>query len=123
MTDNILLGLELDKAVAEKVMELETSQCTDTRDWYVFTNDNRSSLMPPYSTQIAAAWQVVEKLAARGQRIELSYDPDANGDWWCCFIWLSVQEDDNYVGGVGDTAAEAICRGVVATAETKWPCS
>jgi hypothetical protein len=55
-------GLELDILVAEKVMGFRD---TDAGQYF------SASAVPPYSTDIAAAWQVVEKLALQNIRIEL----------------------------------------------------
>lgn len=55
--------------------------------------------MSRYSTDIEAAWQVVEKLMFQYHDINLRYEPDF--DVWICKTTTSKAQ--------GDTAPEAIC--------------
>jgi hypothetical protein len=65
--------------------------------------------VPHYSTDIAAAWQVVEHLFTRGLRLSLNA---FGGDpWWAEFA------DEGYEHGAqapADTAPLAICRAALA---------
>lgn len=65
-----------------------------------------------YSTDIAAAWLVVEKLAAQGLR--LSLDAFGGDPWWAEFA------DEKWERGAqatAPTAPEAICRAALAAME------
>lgn len=75
--------------------------------------------VPSYSSDIAAAWQVVEKL--RSQRIDVMVYQgerdiipedlkDENDRRWECALWWSVDGDHRETTQYGDTAPEAICR-------------
>lgn len=66
---------------------------------------------PAYTTDIAAAWQVVEKMLQRGV-IDGLY-PAYDGDkflHWCCVTDI----DGNRQGHTADTAPLAICRAALA---------
>lgn len=54
-------GRDLDRLVAEKVMGLEVHKQADV--WLI--NSGTGKAVPHYSTDIAAAWKVVEKLHAQ----------------------------------------------------------
>lgn len=58
-------GRELDALVAEKVMGWEVDRSANRLIWlFVAPNGKRGdiTICPPYSTDIAAAWQVVERM-------------------------------------------------------------
>jgi len=66
--------------------------------------DAERSPVPHYSTDIAAAWLVVEKLAAQGLR--LSLDAFGGDPWWVEFA------DEQWARGAqatANTAPHAIC--------------
>ena len=70
------------------------------------------STFPRYSTDMAAAWLVVEKLAAQGLR--LSLDAFGGDPWWAEFA------DEKWERGAqatAPTAPEAICRAALAAME------
>ncbi len=78
-------GRELDALVAEKVMGYETVY--SGANYYV---ERTYSPVPLYSTDISAAWEVVEKLACMKDEVNVFYDcgawfcntgVDANGEW------------------------------------------
>lgn len=58
-----------------------------------------------YSTDIAAAWKVVERMMAQGWGYELS---DMTDDWHS-MLFIHHDPDDGANAG-GETPAEAICR-------------
>ncbi len=62
-----------------------------------------------YSTNIAAAWRVLEKLIAEGLDVDLSMEANSDGadDVWCCILWRGGHEIVRYHCG---TAPLAICR-------------
>lgn len=66
----------------------------------------------PYSTDIAAAWQVVEKLRGRFQHLCLTHKGH-----WHVIMWKD--EESPIIAASGDTAPEAICRAALATREDR----
>ena len=117
-------GRELDALVAERVMGLdvvmnpESAMCVGCRvsgggAWVVIEYDyhewGHKVVRPlPYSTDIAAAWEVVEKLEADGiGRLELvRLGWDWNRVWRATFFSTALTEG---VTGKADTAPLAIC--------------
>ena len=91
-------GRALDQLIAERVMG---HTLTLDRIWA------NNMPIPCYSTDIAAAWLIVEKM--RNPDFRLSKD----GDWACCFGGTI-----SYCG-FADTAPLAICRAAMAALETK----
>lgn len=76
--------------------------------------DIQPTFLPPYSTSIAAAWEVVEKLKADGWDIHLDsvgFNNDIEGEWRT-FFSLDDESGDQcaWVHEDGDTAAESICK-------------
>ena len=63
----------------------------------------KARVMPYYSTDISAAWQVVEKLVKR-YVFDLYFDDV--GDCWVCKLFDGQQEYKGY----GQAAPEAICK-------------
>ena len=68
-----------------------------------------------YSTSIAAAWEVVEKLKADGWDIHLDsvgFNNDIEGEWRTFFNYDAegVAARQHHVYEDGDTAAESICK-------------
>lgn len=127
-TSGVGVGRELDALVAERVMGWEQHDFHHVGDfvrpdaWRRFAENGhfahhiqphewmRWQDVPAYSTDIAAAWQVVEKMKAEGY--EACIDSDSDGDWSVIFtmngegIWCSVKKD----------APLAICRAALAVA-------
>lgn len=104
-------GRELDALVAEKVMGLKHVFNADlTEGWIDIDTVCRS--LPSYSTDIAAAWKVVEKLQAYNpfwdadgfMEFDLSPTSGVDGErgWTCNF------GDDN-TRAYASTAPHAIC--------------
>lgn len=133
-------GRELDVLVAEKVMgnayeeygfrypdhlatkggeeswgnspEYTIAKCRN----YGGTLLKRLAAPEPYSQEIAAAWEVVERLLMRGEKLSIYCDPDAPGP--------DLVESDRFTVAwpVGDnvsarTAPEAICKAAIITLE------
>ena len=101
-------GRELDALVAEKVMGLErVGYLYKYREYTESPGHGNMSEkdIPPYSTSIAAAWEVVEKLAYEGKAafaLEfLKYEPKT----WVAEFGIGVFDE-----GKADTAPLAICR-------------
>lgn len=104
-------GRELDALVAEKVMGWKYSQHAMT--WYPPGLHPAQNMLDhdilAFSTDIAAAWTVVEKL----RNFKHPQDPDSNFtifQWWdggyaAGWTWHEVEYDMVY----GDTAPHVIC--------------
>lgn len=119
MTDH-QAGLELDALIAEKVMGYERWE----EDLWVATSDGFADELPHFSTDIAAAWEVVEKMRVQG--VHLGVAPWGKDEWEAfekmdhlneARQWVSSRGDDCvHVFGV-DTAPLAICRAALAAVE------
>lgn len=93
------MSRKIDTLVAEHVMSLEL------RDGLVDMSEELNSKgcwrePKPYSTDIAAAWEVLEKYLAEGNDIELMYCKEY-GCWNACLVDIAAEN--------GDTAPLAIC--------------
>jgi hypothetical protein len=124
-------GRELDALIAEKVMGFKWRTSKHSGYRYLFPPGHRSNLftdsigneplygdwddcVPAYSTDIAAAWQVVEKLCADAHNF--SFDSGAFGPgsdwqnkidkWTVCFDDYTTVEVHSYA----PTMPLAICR-------------
>jgi hypothetical protein len=145
MKSNLKCGRELDKLIAESVMDLETGSIGDRL--IVMTVGGcgthacqklHPKTMPEYSTDIAAAWEVVEKLRLSGLTVDINAYPE-NREWleppyegakaqewkltksatyYMCRIskynedfaaWVCYTEDE------GDSPAHAICLAALKT--------
>ncbi len=123
-------GPELDALVAEKVMGLEVSWWSlhphpDPDEWHeVLLPDDKGDMptrqvggpggrtVSPYSTSIAAAWEVVEKFVSHG-----------------CAAWVEGDGHTGYRAGCtsqrgrfeaeGETAPHAICLAALKAVETQ----
>ncbi len=110
-------GRELDCTVAEKVMKLETehtrgSECA--KQITLYRTGSFFGAPPAYSTDIAAAWQVVEKMTERYHwRIVSPFDPRQED----CRLWFAGLTPHSCSGWNGrpdyeegaETPALAIC--------------
>ncbi len=90
-------GRELDALVAEKVMGQYFRN-----EWYKLYNDT----IPCYSTDISAAWKVVEKI--KKEFVGIS-DPLNCNIWECSFTFKT--------SALGETAPLAICRAALLAME------
>ena len=115
----MVAGRELDAYVAEKVMgRLKPEgdiarmglgfhpQGHETRYWSISTADSKRSWYyegPQYSTDIAAAWEVVEKMHSRDFSMMAEWD-DEDRMW---FVGFSNKE--SYKADEAATAPLAIC--------------
>lgn len=100
---------ELDALIAERVMRLEDVQRGSDwtgLDWEYFDGAGTGATLeiPEYSTDIAAAWLVVEKLLKDGKEVYLSADKALFSEG---FRW--VFQIRGVAGGLAPTAPEAIC--------------
>lgn len=132
-------GRELDALVAEKVMgwtKLLTPEGEQIFDYWrspePYMRNCTSDDIPQYSTDIAAAWQVIDKLTAgdetdedpiqltRGHRLRRLYSSadwhsGRNSGWWALF----VTDGTPGYGAYGDTAPHAICLAALAAVGVK----
>lgn len=111
-------GRELDALVAERVMELpqvervgERLQCRND----LLAREHGGtwrSVVPEYSTEIAAAMQVTEKMLTDEWEVEITSNDYRTRRKW--FVRFS-KDGDGYEGGHGaDSLTEAICRAALA---------
>jgi hypothetical protein len=103
-------GRELDALVAEKVMKLHLAEWADEGDWWVTSDPHNPAgnyedqatfwtQLPCYSTDIGAAWGVVESPACEGgHKFQLVQE---HGVWTA--VISGIAEAD------ADTAPLAIC--------------
>ena len=104
------VGVELDAAVEDEVMAL------DLATGAVCFKELDVNEIPHYSTDIAAAWEVVEKLG----EMDLSFAPDdREGTWDCSFGWDGSENNPTCV--YAPTASEAICRSALLAVGAKLP--
>ena len=108
---------EIDALIAKKVMGYEPSEFTHwpcgkarspnqlywRKDGKLFMFDN----LPHYSTDIAAAWQVVEKIKGKYRGVEIGY---RLGGWFCQIEDGTSDIDERYIAQAeADTAPLSIC--------------
>lgn len=79
-------------------------------------DDGRLSTCPRYSTDIAAAWEVVEALAARYLEVEV-HQGSASPQRWC--IVRNALQSGYLAEGSADTAPLAICRAALSALEPR----
>jgi hypothetical protein len=127
-------GRELDALVAEKVMGktiiyLRTALLD--REPFIECDPEQGShlsLLPWYSTDIAAAWEVVEKLASvvyeaadsSWQQTVRVYSCPTAANCWHCEISREFGRGENCLA-TGDTASEAICLAALAAVGVEVP--
>lgn len=99
-------GRELDALIAEKVIGTpskdiqEWTECYNHNSWYI----QRFDLLPRYSTDMTAAWEVVDTLFKDGWRLELLGSEVLGDDMGGYDVYFSCK-----AGVRGDTAPHAIC--------------
>jgi len=97
-------GHGLDALIAEKVMGLDISGA----DFFLNESGGISHDIKPYSSDISAAWEVVEKLASLNHSISIVYGP----------IGAQVQIYNDFEPFNTDTAPHAICLAALKVTET-----
>ena len=119
-------GRELDALVAEKVMQLAPRQWRsicfvddhelDARVWCYDccgSVGEQGQVPEHYSTDIAAAWQVVEMLYKRGFGVGVVMQH--GWDTACeCIVFKTSIVDDDTIHASADTAPHAICLAALA---------
>ncbi len=117
-------GRELDALVAEKVMgekPPEGSHYEGGGDWTTFRwiQDwacETRHWPPQYSTNISAAWEVVEKFTEAFADLDLTVE---KGVWECVFDTREIVPRHFLAGA--DTAPHAICLAALAAVARKLP--
>jgi len=106
-----LEGRELDAAVAEHVMGWTNVIYSDiTAAPKGVRPDGLPDAVPHYSEDIAAAWQVVERLTAMGYQFELAFVPRYEPEPWLALFFVPPRRPAPASSAFAATAAEAICR-------------
>ena len=107
-------GHELDALIAEKVMGFAVKLWPHTDRLFVAERGNGTQiLLPAYSTDIAAAWEVVEKLGERFHaRLLTPFIRSGDNHYWCGFTPLGMTGFNGRPDyeAVAETAPLAICR-------------
>lgn len=123
---DVSAGRELDALVAERVFGWSVERQAGNSPWLVGHGRNRWTRIEnhPFSTDIAAAWEVVEKLQG--------FDTNRDEPWWSVAVffgqpgqvcarvyacqpgWLITDTDTVISEAHADTAALAICRAALA---------
>jgi len=71
--------------------------------------------VPHYSTDIAAAWLVVERMKDNGCSLQLHWEAGRSRQWVADFV---EESDEEFTGEqLGDTAPLAICRAALAAVQ------
>ena len=115
-------GLELDAMIAVEVMKwYETfpkGACPHIKHWYATTpcphnahDDAWRGCLPPFSTDIAAAWKVLEKLKSVGLQIDVG----THYSGWAC----GIDNSTTRLWSSAPTAPIAICCAALAAARAK----
>lgn len=142
-TEQVTAGREMDADVAERVFGWTVERQSGNSPWLVKRGDARWDRIEghPFSTNIAAAWQVVEEVQRRnpgwrfsllGGDVSMGYHDgspqrgvDENSREF--FGWLAefhghidprLNYGDRHGEGHADTPALAICRAAIAAATT-----
>jgi hypothetical protein len=114
-------GRELDALVAERVFGRIVDYGRHGPGQLIATNprdeDDNWHDLPPYSTDIAAAWQVLEAVAVKGTDFYIEYSPSPYALYWCRFndttqgTWTKSggSEDKRRGDAHASTAPHAIC--------------
>lgn len=123
-------GREMDRFIAEKVMGCRVLISTDGQLYcrcgmtcnYPHAPDDRDSQLYgdlyEFSTDIAAAWEVVEKLRERFAQVAI----DVCGDLWRARLYLDSDTlAELFADATEDTAPLAICRAALLANHSSAP--
>jgi len=108
-------GPEMDELIAKYVMKLERTkpgQWRESVDWWV---NGLPSECPDYSTDISAAWEVVEKMSSKF--IGLHKMKFAEGKWFA--LYLDKSNDDCEEIVEAETPMLAICLAALLSVEER----
>lgn len=119
---------DLDVRIAREVFGYEVVPCTDTihvagvrcPEWRINARDEDDFLssqpaVPRYSSDIGAAWLIVDEFASR--HIPCSLYSMSHGVWFCFFGYTPLLDPTNPLKPThearANTPAEAICRAAI----------
>ena len=118
-------GRELDERVAAEVMgwtfvTFPDGVCPEVKHWH--REDGEHVALPGFSTSIAAAWRVVEKLNGAGFSVYVGKSPTAQT--WDVRGWKearagSREHEGSHFIEHADTAPLAICLAALASTSTE----
>lgn len=116
ISEGLEAGRVLDRLIAEKVMGWELrptnlvnhDRGVDLR-WYPSKNSHWVDTFPDYSSNIAAAWEVVEKFLKENSDDTFLFDVFCiEGDGWCC-RFSNGERNIHAEVRKRDSASTAIC--------------
>lgn len=123
-------GRGLDALIAEKVIGTSPAVIYEV-EWVPASNGevmvidrdtlNPESTVPEYSTDIAAAWQLLAPIHAKGRQLSvnsLQYGPDEELSFYCEVDGQTLLPDVPTITASADTAPLAICRAALLTTLT-----
>jgi hypothetical protein len=124
MEDSMVAGRELDALVAERVLgwklidRIEMGwgegpdvwDCTNGKDADECYSPTRQHFAP--STDISAAWAVVERMAEDAHYLDVTFEPEDESRTWNCKLRLAGSKGE--VEAYADTAPLAICKAALA---------
>lgn len=117
MYEKVPVGRSLDTLVAERVLGWRFRWRDEDAVWCWHVPDGSVvDKLPAFSSDIAAAWLVVERMVALGFEFELDYNPFIKAAPWTAFFFRTPNKGISFPDG-GSTAAEAICRAAVRAVE------
>ena len=107
---NMPAGREMD-ALIEKLVFCHAPYLDSLDIWRVAVDENMERVLPKYSTDIAAAWEVVEKFDRTSWDVNIYSQTESDVPTWEVALY---EYFENGVGRIGkaeaDTAPLAICR-------------
>ena len=107
---NLPAGRELDALVAEKVFGVPHGDCFDTYGGKRCVKHDEYGGPQCYSTDIAAAWEVVEKLIALGYWFDVAWNGESAQVDLDCKVPTRMGWDRVVDGLTASTVPLAICR-------------
>lgn len=122
--DNMQAGRELDWDIAEQIFGFNIFREKTDNKLYVGHSRLRHEWqeLPGYSTDIAAAWLVVEKLRQMQRTVTLGtlgVLPEPLS--WGCNIFRGLRQLETVTQAVADTAPLAICRAALKAVASQQP--
>ena len=109
---NMEAGEELDELIAEKVMGFIKLPFPGLPKFQKPTDDGVIPLYytPKYSTDISAAWEVVEKILKMPSSVNIQCDFHSDGNYFACYIHPYPRDETKLIMEHAPTAPLAICR-------------
>lgn len=106
-------GRELDHAVASKIMGWEYKRwAVDRRHMMWHSPEGHADNVPRFSTEIAAAWEVVENVVARGYDADFGLRRDFTVPQWEATF---ASPDKVFYWAIAPTVQLAICQAALKT--------